>query len=579
MESIIKLQELNYQYPSSEEKNLNNINVEVEEGKFVVIMGPTGAGKTTLSLCCNGLIPQLFEGKVSGSVQIAGMDVSKYRVQTLSKHVGLVLQDPETQIFGMTVEEDTAFGPRNFMIEREEIFSRVKDALKRVRLSGYEKRNTTELSGGEKQRLAIAGTLAMTPEILILDEPTSELDPIGRQEIYATLDDLRREKNLTIMVIEHSSEEIIEKADQVVVLNHGEKVWEGTTRELFGDIDLLNRYGIKPLTSGVIGWALYKNGFISKDEIPLNVEEINCILKRLLGGRAIKQLREKPENRKEAETPIVLSVNNLVHKYSNNKKALSGVNLDIRQGEYVALIGQNGAGKTTLAKHFNGLLLPTEGDVMVNGMNTKTVGIDKLSRFIGYVFQNPDHQIFSTSVEKELEYGMKNIGIPESEMKEKIEKVLNFTGLLKHRDTHPFSLGKGERQLVAVASILAIEPQILVVDEPTTGLDWIGINNMMTLIDTLHKNGTTIIMVTHDMDIVAKNAHRVIVMKDGEICLDGPTEEVLSRFEVLREAYIAPPQVMQISKTLQEMGLSRAVVNEEELTAVVLGSLEGYKCL
>lgn len=232
----ICLKNLSYRYPNAVEPSLKNINLDVEKGKFILIMGSTGAGKTTLSLCLNGLIPQLLEGKLTGRVSVAGKDVGKTAVQSLSKVLGLVLQDPETQVIGRTVEEDTSFGPRNFLVPLDEIRQRVNQTLEKVRLQGYNDRLSEELSGGEKQRLAIAGVLVMEPEILVLDEPTSELDPAGRSEIYATLADLRRKKDLTIILVEHSSEELIYKADEVVVLNQGELVWRGVPSELFRNL-------------------------------------------------------------------------------------------------------------------------------------------------------------------------------------------------------------------------------------------------------------------------------------------------------------------------------------------------------
>ena len=269
----IEMQGVSFVYKASEEEVLQNINLTVEEGKFTVIMGRTGAGKTTLAMLPNGIIPQLVEGTVKGTVISASKDTAKFRVQTLAKEVGLVLQDPETQIFGRTVEEDTAFGPRNYLIPRKEIIERIKKALSKVRLDGYEKRETSQLSGGEKQRLAIAGILAMDPSIIILDEPTSELDPIGREEIYSTMVSLQKEQKKTVLAVEHSSQEICEKADEVVVLSDAHVVWQGSPRDFFRELDLVEKYGIKPLPVSKIGWKLFQKGLISKEEIPLSVDD------------------------------------------------------------------------------------------------------------------------------------------------------------------------------------------------------------------------------------------------------------------------------------------------------------------
>lgn len=574
VENAIELNNISYRYPNSVEPSLRNVSLIVEKGKFIVLMGSTGAGKTTLSLCLNGLIPQLLEGKLTGQVSVAGKDVGKTAVQSLAKVLGLVLQDPETQIIGRTVEEDTAFGPRNFLVAFDEIKQRVNKTLEKVRLKGYNQRLTEELSGGEKQRLAIAGVLVMEPKILVLDEPTSELDPIGRAEIYETLDDLRRKKDLTILLVEHSSEELIHKTDEVVVLNQGEVAWRGVPPELFRNIPLLRQWGIKPLPVSQIGWYFYEKGWISFDEIPLDIPSAEGLIRALLpkyghwqgqGQRKDRLLKQEPHL---SEKVIAVQVSNLIYQYNSGQPALRGINLTIEAGEFVALIGQNGAGKTTLAKHFNGLLKPTNGEVIVEGMNTLQYDTLDLSKTIGYVFQNPDHQIFSATVEKELEFGLKNAGFKGKEIKERVEQVLQYTGLERYRSVHPFSLGKGERQMIAVASILVLKPKLLIIDEPTTGSDWAGVQTMMALIHKLHAAGTTIIMISHDMDLVAQYAKRVIVLKEGGILLDGTPQDVFSNEQILLDSAIIPPQLCRLSSQLKDILNHKTFIESSEFTTM-----------
>ena len=580
VENAIELNNISYSYPSSVEPSLKNVSLIVEKGKFIVLMGSTGAGKTTLSLCLKGLIPQLLEGKLTGQVSVAGKDVRKTAVQSLSKVLGLVLQDPETQIIERTVEEDTAFGPRNFLVPFDVIKQRVNNTLEKVRLKGYNQRLTEELSGGEKQRLAIAGVLVMEPKILVLDEPTSELDPIGRSEIYETLDDLRRKKDLTILLVEHSSEELIHKADEVVVLNQGEVAWRGVPPELFRNIPLLRQWGIKPLPVSQIGWYFYEKGWISFDQIPLDIPSAEGLIRALLpkyghwqgqghaqgqGQRKDRLLKQEPNLSAEVSA---VQVSNLIYQYNSGQPALRGINLTIEAGEFVALIGQNGAGKTTLAKHFNGLLKPTNGEVTVEGMNTLHYDTSYLSKTIGYVFQNPDHQIFSATVEKELEFGLKNACFKSQEIKERVEQVLQYTGLERYRSVHPFSLGKGERQMIAVASILVLKPKLLIIDEPTTGSDWAGVQTMMALIRKLHAAGTTIIMISHDMDLVTQYAKRVIVMKDGGILLDGTPQDVFSNEQILLDSAIIPPQLCRLSSQLKDILCHKTFIESSEFTAL-----------
>jgi energy-coupling factor transport system ATP-binding protein len=571
MESIVKMKNVSYTYPNSDVQTLKQIDLEAPKGKFTVIMGKTGAGKTTSILCLNGIIPQLNEGELAGKVEVSGLDASKYRIQTLAKYVGIVMQDTSTQVFGSTVEEDVAFGPRNYLVPREEIRRRIKESLHRVRLEGYEKRQTSQLSGGEKQRLAIAGILAMQPGIIVLDEPTSELDPLGREEIYTTINDLNKEKDTTILAVEHSSQEVCEKAERLIVINGGKTVWAGDPKEFFRDEKLVCDNGIKPLPVSRIGWLLYNNGLIEKSDIPLNVEQAYQMICSLLKDKKIdyKFVSGSTADGQNAQDKLI-EIKNLSHVYENGKKALNDVNLTIGRGEFVAIIGQNGAGKTTLAKHLNQILQPTSGSVSIDGTDIKSQNPIELTKVIGYVFQDPDNQIFSNTVYKELEFGLKNINLEEDERKKRIDEALGLTGLVGKEDEHPFSLGKGERQMIAVASILAMQPEILVIDEPTTGQDWAGINRMMSLVNTLNKNGTTIVMITHDMDIVAKYATRTIAMKAGSVVLDGATKDVFANTEILKEAFVTPPQCVQLSQKLLKHGLTEVVMDAEELAHAVI---------
>ncbi|MEW6300760.1 MAG: energy-coupling factor transporter ATPase [Thermodesulfobacteriota bacterium] len=605
--SIVEVESLSYRYPKGKAPTLKGITYGIDAPRFVAIMGPTGAGKTTFAMTLNGLVPQFFEGDMWGRVLVMGMDTQKFRIQTLVSRVGLVMQDPETQIFGITVREDVAFGPGNMGLPPAEIEGRIAESLRAVRLAGYEGRFTSELSGGEKQRLAIAGVLAMRPDVLVLDEPTSELDPLGRNEIYAAVDRLRRERHLTILAVEHSSEDIAERADEVVVVNQGEVVWRGRPRDLFCNVPLTMRFGIRPPQVCEFGWRLYELGLISQHDVPLTVSEAADLVRRILKGRAIprgvsRTLREAapddfppvtpppcqatPHGTSGSDAssqmqggpgrpgtttcaPVAIRVEGLEHSYGPTTQALRGIDLEIRRGEFVALVGQNGAGKTTLVKHFNNLLKPTRGHVEIDGIDTRSETIGSLSRRVGYVFQNPDHQIFCSTVEEEVGYGLRNLGLPPEAARERVREVLRFVGLEAVANRHPFTLGKGERQRVAVASVLVMKPNILVIDEPTTGQDWAGAEQMMRLVRDLHRAGHTIIMITHDMRIVAEYAERVIVMHKGKVVADGTPAEVFSQREVLRSAYLAPPQISLLADELADTGMPPGVTTVDEAVALV----------
>lgn len=583
MNNIIELKNISYSYPNSTNLALKNINLSVQKGIFVAILGHNGAGKTTLNLCLNGLIPQLLEGELTGNIDVAGKDLSQCRIQDMAGIIGLVLDDPEAQVFGRTVLEDTSFGPSNLAWPQTEIYQRVEQAWQMVGLQGYQNRDTSQLSGGEKQRLAIAGIMAMQPEIIAMDEPTCELDPVGSRAIYQTIDKLRAEQQLTLIVTEHDSEQIVNRADQVIVMQQGELAWQGAPQELFRNIPLLNQLGIRPIPVSLVGWDLYEKGLIVYDQIPLDVSSAEKLIRQLLAKNdlplSINRSVSKPAGPVESNKPALIQVTNLDYHLDDGQIVLQDVNLSINQGEFVAIIGRNGSGKTTLAKHFNGLLKPARGEVLVAGVNTGKTDTATLFQKVGYVFQNPDHQIFSISVEKELAYGLKNAGFDKVEIARRVEQALELTGLNECRCDHPLSLGKGKRQMIALASILVLEPEILVIDEPTTGLDWVGSQKILAIIKKLSEQGTTIILISHDMDIVARYAKRGIVMQDGQILLDANITEIFNQPTILEKAGIIPPQIVRLATRLRDLDFTAEILTEQQFQETFLLPLEDTACL
>jgi len=548
MERSLDVVGVGYRYPRADSDVLHGVDLSFPAGSFTVVMGQTGAGKSTLLMTLNGVIPHLKEGTMAGRVLLDGTDLAGFRVQTITEYVGLVLQDPESQLLGRTVAEDVAFGPRNYLVPRAEIRQRVAASLTKVELTGFEDRETAQLSGGQKQRLAIAGILALQPRVLCLDEPTSELDPQGRDEIYATVDALRRDSETTIIAVEHASGDVVHRADHLVVLNRGRVSWQGRPADFFRDPELVAANLVKPLPVSVVGSLLAAAGLVPAARVPLDVDAAEGLVRDLAGGRALPAPPAPPAAPAGGEP--VLELRDLAHTYPGGHRGLAGVSLSVAHGEYVALVGRNGAGKTTLAKHLNGILRPSAGTVVVNGLDAATLPPWELARHVGYVFQNPDHQIFCPTVAEEVRYGLKLAGLVPAEIEERIDEVLGFTGLTPVRDEHPFSLGKGERQRIAVASILALRPAILVVDEPTTGQDWAGVQTMMALIDRLNADGTTIVMITHDIDVVAHHARRVVVLDEGRVSADGPTAQVLAQREILAAAAVTTTQTVELSLRL-----------------------------
>lgn len=568
-DNAVQIENLTYFYPNRQTPSLSGINLTIKQGKFIVIMGRNGSGKTTLALCLNGIIPQLLEGRMLGKVMIEAKDVGKVRSQHLAGTVGLVFQDPESQIIGSTVAEDTAFGPRNLGLLPEEIEHRVHAELTKVQLTGYESRKTDELSGGEKQRVVLAGVLAMHPKVLVLDEPASELDPQGRASLYSALDILRRKGAYTIVVIEHSIEDVWNRADEVVVLQDGKIAWQGEPGLLFRNLSLLDSLGIRPLTVSGFFRPFVLKGWINPEEIPLTTEEAADLIRKIftLGKasgnesqpswlscnpspciREVETAACQDYSREEGSHPGgTVVIRDLTHHYNSSTLSLDRINLTIGSGEFVALIGPNGAGKTTLTKHLNGLLKPIEGEVWVGGKNIRQYKTAELAGTVGYVFQNPDHQLFATTVEKELAFGLKNAGKSQQEIEKRVAEVLEQFGLEEYRRLHPLTLAKNLRQLLTLASAVVLKPDILVVDEPTKGLDWPGAKRVMAVIRSLHEGGTTIIIITHDMEL-AVQAQRVVVLKEGRIFSDGRPVETFSDSERLSGARIIPPQIIRLAQ-------------------------------
>lgn len=560
---------IRYKYENGISDTLGKLNFKIEKGEFVGLMGRTGAGKTTALMLLNGLIPHFFEGEFEGTVIANTMNTARYRIQTLARFIGLVTQDPETQIFGITVEKDVAFGPSNLSYSKEKIRKLVDKSLDAVGLKGYEKRITTELSGGEKQRLAIAGVLAMEPEIIIFDEPTSELDPAGRKDIYKLLSSLRKNNDVTILVSGHDSEEMLEFTDRIIALDNGLIVWDGKPSELFTDVELIERLGIRPPEAAEISSCFVKGNILSSKKVLINNDEFintyasKCNFAKYDGN---KEKKAVPVNK--AVTAI--EARNLSFEYSKGKSALSGVNIKINKGEFVALIGKNGAGKTTFSKHLNGLYRPSAGEILINGRNISAISTPELSKEVGYVFQNPDHQIFAATVWEEVEFGLKNLSISSEERSRRITDALEFVGLANFKERHPFTLGKGERQKLAVATILVMEPDILVIDEPTTGQDWDGTRRMMEMMEKLHRNGHTILAITHNMRLAAEYADRIIVFSDGKVVLEGTPENVFYQQEILAAASVTPPDSVLIGNRLRQHGLNSFPVTVNDIQSVFI---------
>jgi cobalt transport protein ATP-binding subunit len=548
MENAISIEGLSYRYRGQEKPALDGVDLKVAEGEFVVVMGPSGAGKSTLCVSLNGLIPHFFRGRMEGEVLIEGRSTREGKVGEFADEVGLVFQDFEAQLFSTNVALEVAFGPENFQVEREEMVRRVESVLERVRLQGFEDRTPATLSGGQKQRLAIASVLAIEPRILCLDEPTTDLDPIGKLGVFEIAEELKDRDDVTLIVVEHETEETLD-ADRIVVLRDGKIVADRPAREVLRDVKLLEESSVMPLQ---VARFFHERG-TEGGQLPLTpeegVEEFGRRGWRVSSARH-GELVEADERREEGYGEPVIEVEGLTYRYPNGVVALEGVDLTVRRGEFLAVLGQNGSGKTTLVKHFNGLLKPTEGSVRVDGEETVKQGIRLLGQRVGYVFQNPDHQIFSDTVADEVAFGPKIREMEEDEIEERVKEALAAVGMEGRGDEDPFGLTKGERQRVAVASVLAVRPEVLILDEPTTGLDYAEQQSMMDLVKRLNEGGSTIIAVTHTMWVVAEYAHRAVVVRDGKMFLSGTVREVFAEEEKVRDASLRPPHIVSLGNSM-----------------------------
>jgi cobalt transport protein ATP-binding subunit len=548
MEPAVNVSGLTYRYRGQQKPALGGVDLKVAEGEFVVIMGPSGAGKSTLCVALNGLIPHFFRGKMEGEVHVGGRSTREGNVGEFAQEVGLVFQDFEAQLFSTNVALEVAFGPENFRVERGEMVERVERMLGQVRLEGFEKRTPATLSGGQKQRLAIASVLAIEPRILCLDEPTTDLDPVGKLGIFEIAEDLKNRDDVTLIVVEHETEETLD-ADRIIVLRDGEIVADRPAREVLRDVELLQESSVMPLQ---VTRFFHEMG-LWQGQLPLTPQDGVAEFRRRgwqVNPERHGRLVEADAKREEGYGEPVIEVEGLTYSYPNGVVALEGVDLTVRRGEFLAVLGQNGSGKTTLVKHFNGLLKPTEGTVRVGEDETTERGLRSLGQRVGYVFQNPDHQIFSDTVSEEVAFGPKIRGMDEGEIRERVEEALAAVGMEGRGDEDPFGLTKGERQRVAVASVLAVRPEVLILDEPTTGLDYAEQRSMMDLVKSLNESGSTIIAVTHTMWVVAEYAHRAVVVRDGKIALQGTVREVFVEEEELRDAALLPPHIVSFGSAL-----------------------------
>ncbi len=575
MSTMVKVENLHWRYPSFSglEENpwtLKGINLEIQRGEFIGITGPSGVGKTTTCKAIVGIIPhglkvpfQAYNYHWQGSVWVDGELVTDVDPegnvmddQPLGKllgrginaaKAGMVLQDPENQFLKMSLLHEVSFGLQMLKLPKEEIEVRVREALEMVGLgfliADAEYIHPNDLSGGQKQRVAIASFLAMRPDLLILDEPTSDLDPRGKSEVIETVRMLHDEHDMTVILVEQDPAILHRFCDRIYLIDDGEVKLVDTAANFYRHVDVLAESGIYRFEVSQIA---SEAGIGDQDAVPISVEEcLGCFPKDL--DCACQPADYQPDGE------VLLEVKDLEYVYDDGTKALHGVNFELHKGEVLALLGTNGSGKTTVAKILNGIYKPSAGTVRVLGMDvTKRSLRRQLPRYVGYVFQNPDHQIFSRQVHAEVAYGLKNLEVPEAEKEDRIMQALEAVGLADQAHEDPLFLGKGQRQRLAVASILAMRPEMIIVDEPTTGQDYDMVCGIMNLLEDLHKQGNTVLIITHDMTLVANYCQRVVVLLNGHDIFTGSPRELFSNPEHIQATQLCAPQAISLSVALRE---------------------------
>jgi len=489
---MIELKDVTYTYGVAENSSLKNVNLKVREGELLLVTGHSAAGKTTLALALAGILHHEIGGRIEGEILFKNRNIRDFDgMKELSRHIGMVFDDAESQLIFTSVEEEIRSGLENRGHSEKEIVRRLEEVMGSCEISHLKNRAPHTLSGGQKQKVALAATLALDTEVLILDEATAELDSKAVKRIFSILKRLK-EAGKTIIIVDHNIEDFLEIGDRVVLLE------KGKVKAIKSPAD----FSVSPPVSRPFG--------------PEPAEKV-------LNKTYDKELQSELQPLRQKSQPVI-SVKKLTQRYGE-VLALDGIDLEIYPGELVAILGENGSGKTTLVKHFNGLLRPYSGNVTIKGLENSKVPIDELVKHTGLVFQNPDNMLFEDTVEAEIAFGLNNIGVKGSEAAEAITRSLELVNLSEKQKSFPRHLSRGERQRLAVACVIAMRPELIILDEPTTGLDADESDRMMQLMRKLQQKGHTIVMVTHNLQLVKDHAERVIHMQAGKIVEDTANRE------------------------------------------------------
>ena len=558
MSAIIEMECVSFSYGTAADGAyaLKDIDLSVEEGTFVGLIGPSGAGKSTLASAITGAIPHHYRGRLFGSTLVAGLDTCEASLTDIAKVVGSVLQDIDAQMVASVVEDELLFGLENFGIDHREIEGRIASALDAVGIADLRHREIATLSGGQKQKVAIAAILAMTPHVIVMDEPTSALDPASARDVFEVLRRAKELTGMTVILIEQTVALLAEYCDRVVVIDQGRIALDGTPTDVFSHGETLRAIGVDTPRTVRISNSLAEAGLAPNDSPALTLDGAESLVAGVLAPGLSESspivprtLGDRPDARNTAdERPIIVDVAGAAYSYGTGQAGIEGIDLTVRAGEILAVVGQNGAGKTTFTKLLNGLIKPSAGVVRIAGLDTRATPVSALASHAATLFQNPDRQLCRNTVVEEISFGLELQGAPANAARERARHVAAAFGLPENAS--PFNLSRGQRQMVALASVVALEPELIILDEPTSGLDY---RECMTVMETVRQralDGAAVVMVCHDMEVVSDFADTLAVMTEGRLIEVGPSREVFANDALLAHARIAAPCVPALGKRL-----------------------------
>ncbi|PAW11819.1 heme ABC transporter ATP-binding protein [Vibrio sp. V1B] len=542
----IEFSNFSFRYESLDKPTLKNINLRIEKGEKIVIIGPSGSGKSTLGQCLNGLIPHAIKGETSGQLTINGQDTAPFDMHQFTEKVGTVLQDTDSQFVGLSIGEDIAFALENQLMSNIDMYPLVKATAKMVDLEQMLDRSPHDLSGGQKQRVSLAGILVDDVDILLFDEPLAALDPKTGKKTIEIIDDLHRETGKTIIIIEHRLEDVLHRSvDRIILMESGEIIADTTPDEILAS-PLLEEYGIRePLYLS----ALKEAGCaIEGDAKPSSLSTLP-----LAQYQSTVSAWFEASQVAEVATPTdtLLEVRDLTYSYDGEKNALEGVSFDVKRGEFLSVLGKNGSGKSTITKLVMGVIEPDQGSMILNGQDLNELTIFERSQKVGVVMQNPNHMISHHMIFDEVAFGLRNRGVEEKQVEAKVLEVLELCGLSKYRHWPIEALSYGQKKRVTIASILALEPELLILDEPTAGQDYRNYTSMLSFIEKLNRElGITVMIISHDMHLVLEYTTRSIVIADSKLIADAPMIEVFSSPALLDQANLATTSLYELATEL-----------------------------